>query len=150
MAVCDRVIVYFVKDKGGITLHEFTGHELNPDIHDMKKLDIVVIQAVLDELQEEKKNKRKIKIATPNTFIIAERVNTEEPDINTIPLLDKAILKSEGTTFKILQEGKVANLHAMIVLNNVKIIPFSNPDIHMDMESFAIYTDHIMGITLTD
>lgn len=131
-------------------MYEFTGHELNPELHDMKKLDIVVIQAVLDELQKENSHKRKIKIATPNSFIIAERINTEEPDINNIPLLDKAILKSEDTTFKLMQEGKVANLHAMIVLNNVKIIPFSSPDIQMECESFAIYTDHIMGITLTD
>ncbi len=131
-------------------MHEFTGHELNPELLDMKKLDIVVIQAELDELQKENNSKRKIKIATQNSFIIAERINIEEPDINNIPLLDKAILKSEDTTFKLMQEGKVTNLHAMIVLNNVKIIPFSNPDIQLEIESFAIYTDHIMGITLTD
>ncbi|MEI5907953.1 hypothetical protein WAK64_12895 [Bacillus spongiae] len=130
-------------------MHEITGHELN-NVHDMKKLDIVILQAVLDELQKESEQKRKIKIATSNSYIIAERINTEEPDINTVPLLDKAILKSEDTIFKMMQEGSVLNLKGMIVLNNVKIIPFANPDMEMDCESFAIYTDHIMGITLTE
>lgn len=35
-----------------------TGHELN-QYQDMKKLDIVVIQAMLDELQKGKENKGK-------------------------------------------------------------------------------------------
>ncbi|RIW28693.1 hypothetical protein D3H55_21195 [Bacillus salacetis] len=131
-------------------MQEFTGHELNPEQHDMKKLDIVVIQAVLDELQKEENHKRKIKIATANAFIVAERISIDEPDIDTIPLLSKAILKSEDTTFKLMQEGKVANLHAMIVLNNVEIIPFSNPGITLESDCFAIYTDHIMGLSLTD
>ncbi|WP_421385304.1 hypothetical protein ACOJQI_11230 [Bacillus salacetis] len=130
-------------------MHEFTGHELS-NLIDMKKLDIVVIQAELDELQKESKNKRKIKIATSNAFIIADRINTEEPDINNIPLLNKAILKSEDTTLKMMQEGNVVNQHAMIVLNKVKIIPFSNPEVQMESESFSIYTDHIMGISLSD
>ncbi|EDL66681.1 hypothetical protein [Bacillus sp. SG-1] len=131
-------------------MQEITGNDLNPNFHDMKKLDLIVLQAELDELQQESTHKRKIKIATSNSFIIAERINTEEPDIYKVPLLDKAILKSEDTTLKTMQEGSVVNLHAMIVLNNVKIMPFSNPDVEMECESFAIYTDHIMGITLTD
>ncbi len=132
-----------------MNLFTITGHELS-SLHDMKKLDIVVIQAILDELQKNSDHKRKIKIATSNCFIIADRINTEEPDIDNNPLLDQAILKSEDTTLKIMQDGKVANLHAMIVLNNVKIIPLANPEKEIECETFALYTDHIMGITLTE
>ncbi|RWZ58542.1 hypothetical protein EQV77_06135 [Halobacillus fulvus] len=130
-------------------MHTFTGHKLN-HLHDMKKLDLVVLQAELDELQKNNEKKRKIKIATPNSFIIADRIDTDAPDEQRLPLLDKALLKSEDTTLKMLAEGNVVNVHAMIVLNDVKIIPFSNPDLNMEYESFALYTDHIMGITLSD
>ncbi|MFD2681885.1 hypothetical protein [Bacillus seohaeanensis] len=126
-----------------------TGHELNT-IHDMKKLSIVVTQAVLDELQEATKHKRKIRIVTSNSFIVADKISTQEPDKDNMPLLDRALLESEETTFRIMENGNIVNVYAMIILHNVKIVPFANPDKPIESESFAIFTDHIMGITLTD
>lgn len=74
-----------------------TGHELN-QYQDMKKLDIVVIQAILDELQKEKENKRKIIILTSNCYIVTEKINITEPDKEKLPLLDRAVLESEEVT----------------------------------------------------
>jgi len=125
-----------------------TGHELN-QYQDMKKLDIVVIQAILDELQKEKENKRKIIILTSNYYIVTEKINITEPDKEKLPLLDRAVLESEEVTFR-MDNQKFVNMTGMIVLNNVEIIPFTHPDKVMKKESFILYTDHIMGITLSE
>ena len=125
-----------------------TGHELN-QYQDMKKLDIVVIQAILDELQKEKENKRKIIILTSNCYIVTEKINITEPDKEKLPLLDRAVLESEEVTFR-MDNQKFVNMTGMIVLNNVEIIPFTHPDKVMKKESFILYTDHIMGITLSE
>lgn len=116
----------------------------------MKKISIVVAQAIVDELQNEVKEKRKIQITTSSSLIIADKINTQEPNITSLPLLDLAILKSEDVTFPLIKDSNVTNIYGMIVLNNVKIIPFANPDNIIEVESFALFTDHIMGFCLTE
>ena len=64
-------------------------------------------------------------------------------------LLDKALLQSEDTIFPIMNEGNVTNMFGMIILSNVKIVPFANPDNVIEYESYALYADHIMGFGLT-
>ncbi|MYL64290.1 hypothetical protein GLW07_13105 [Bacillus hwajinpoensis] len=128
---------------------EFTGHELNP-AHDMKKLSIVTAQCLVEEMQDGMEEQRKIQITTSNSLIIADKINTEEPNENKMTLLDKALLQSEDTIFPIMNEGNVSNMFGMIVLSNVKIVPFANPDNVIKYESYALYTDHIMGFGLTD
>lgn len=125
-----------------------TGHELN-QYQDMKKLDIVVIQAMLNELQKEKVNKRKVIILTSNCYIVTDKINTEEPDKGKLPLLDRAVLESEEIIFR-MDNQKFINMTGMIVLNNVEIIPFTHPDKVMKKESFILFTDQIMGITLSE
>lgn len=49
-----------------------------------------------------------------------------------------------------MNDQKFVNMTGMIVLNNVEIIPFTQPDKVMKKESFILYTDHIMGITLSE
>ena len=128
---------------------EFTGHELNPG-HDMKKLDIVTAQCLIEEMQGGIEDQRKIQITTSNSLIIADKINTEEPNESKMTLLDKALLQSEDTIFPIMNEGNVTNMFGMIVLSNVKIIPFANPDNVIEYDSYALYTDHIMGFGLTE
>ncbi|MEK3975074.1 MULTISPECIES: hypothetical protein [unclassified Psychrobacillus] len=125
-----------------------TGHELN-QYQDMKKLDIVVIQAMLNELQKEKVNKRKVIILTSNCYIVTDKINTEEPDKGKLPLLDRAVLESEEIIFR-MDNQKFINMTGMILLNNVEIIPFTHPDKVMKKESFILFTDQIMGITLSE
>jgi predicted nucleic acid-binding protein len=125
------------------------GHELSK-VHDMKKLPIFLAQCLVEELQEGVEEKRKIQITTSNALIIADKLNTEEPNENKMTLLDKAILKSEDTMFPLINEGSVTNFYGMLVLSNVKIVPFANPDNIIEYESYALYTDHIMGFGLTE
>ena len=127
----------------------FKGHELN-SIHDMKKLSIVVTQALVEELQNKVEEKRKVQITTSNSLIIAHKINTHEPNNTKLPLLDLAILKSEDTTFPLIKDGNVTNIYGMIILNNVKIVPFANPNNVIELESYALFTDHIMGFCLTE
>ena len=117
----------------------FTGHELNP-MHDMKKLAIVTTQIIVDELQNEVDQKRKVQITTSSSLIIADKINTQEPNLTNMPLLDLALMK----------DGKVTNQSGIIVLNNVKIVPFANADNVIELESYALFTDHTMGFCLTD
>ncbi|MEK4520955.1 hypothetical protein MKX96_04865 [Psychrobacillus sp. FSL W7-1493] len=125
-----------------------TGHEMN-QYQDMKKLDIVIIQAMLNELQKEKEKKRKIIIVTSSSYIVTEKINTEEPDKKKLPLLERAVLESEEVTFR-MENQKFINMTGMIVLNDVEIIPFTHPDKVMKKESFILFTDHILGITLSE
>ena len=127
----------------------FTGHELNP-MHDMKKLSIVTTQIIADELQKEVDQKRKVQITTSSSLIIADKINTQEPNLTNLPLLDLALLKSEDTIFPLMKDNKVTNQSGIIVLNNVKIVPFANPDNVIELESYALFTDHIMGFYLTE
>ena len=127
----------------------FTGHELNP-MYDMKKLSIVTTQIIADELQKEVDQKRKVQITTSSSLIIADKINTQEPNLTNLPLLDLALLKSEDTIFPLMKENKVTNQSGIIVLNNVKIVPFANPDNVIELESYALFTDHIMGFCLTE
>lgn len=125
------------------------GHELN-SVHDMKKLSIVVAQVHLDELQKDMKKKRSIQITTSSALIIAKKISTQAPDIESLPLLDLAILQSEDTIFPLIKDSNVTNLAGMIVLNDVKIVPLANPENVIECESYAVFSDHIMGFSLTD
>ena len=125
-----------------------TGHELN-QYQDVKKLDIVVIQAMLNELQKDKENKRKIILYTSNFYITANAINTMQPDKEKLPLLDRAVLESEEVTFR-MNDQKLINMTGMLVLNNVEITPFTDPDKVIKKESFILFTDHILGFSLTD
>ena len=127
----------------------FTGHELN-SIHDMKKLSIVVTQALVEELQNGVDEKRKVQITTSNSLIIADKINTQDPKNGNLPLLDSALLKSEVITFPLIKDSNVTNIYGMMVLNNVKIVPFANPNNVIELESYALFTDHIMGFCLTE
>ncbi len=127
----------------------FTGHEQNP-MYDMKKLSIVTTQIIADELQNEVDQKRKVQITTSSSLIVADKINTQEPNLANMPLLDLALLKSEDTLFPLMKDNKVTNQSGIIVLNNVKIIPFANPDNVIELESYALFTDHIMGFSLTE
>ena len=127
----------------------FTGHELN-SIHDMKKLSIVVTQALVEELQNGVDEKRKVQITTSNSLIIADKINSQEPNNANLPLLDMALLKSEDITFPLIKDSNVTNIYGMIVLKNVKIVPFANPINVIELESYALFTDHIMGFCLTE
>ena len=125
-----------------------TGHELN-QYQDVKKLDIVVIQAMLNELQKDKENKRKIILYTSNFYVTANAINTMEPDKEKLLLLDRAVLESEEVTFR-MDDQKLINMTGMLVLNNVEITPFTDPDKVIKKESFILFTDHILGVSLTD
>lgn len=125
------------------------GHELN-SIHDMKKLSIVIAQVHLDELQKDTEKKRSIQITTSSALIIAKKISTQSPDIENLPLLDLAILQSEDTIFPLIKDSNVTNLAGMIVLNDVKIVPLANPENVIECESYAVFSDHIMGFSLTD
>ncbi|ALS75820.1 hypothetical protein AUC31_11740 [Planococcus rifietoensis] len=125
------------------------GHELN-SVHDMKKLSIVIAQVHLEELQKDTEKKRAIQITTSSALIIAKKISTQTPDIENLPLLDSAILKSEDTIFPLIKDSNVTNISGMIVLNDVKIVPFANPENVIEYESYAVFSDHIMGFSLTD
>ncbi|MFP3322766.1 hypothetical protein R0K05_06635 [Planococcus sp. SIMBA_160] len=125
------------------------GHELN-SVHDMKKLSIVIAQVHLDELQKDTEKKRSIQITTSSALIIAKKISTQSPDIENLPLLDLAILQSEDTIFPLIKDSNVTNLAGMIVLNDVKIVPLANPENVIECESYAVFSDHIMGFSLTD
>ena len=125
-----------------------TGHELN-QYQDLKKLDIVVIQAMLNELQKDKERNRKIILYTSSFYITANAINTMEPDKEKLPLLDRAVLESEEVTFR-MDDQKLINMTGMLVLNNVEVTPFTNPDKVIKKESFILFTDHILGVSLTD
>ncbi|WLR42204.1 hypothetical protein LC087_15895 [Bacillus carboniphilus] len=70
-----------------------SGHELNT-LHDMKKLTIVITQAILDQLQEGIEKGRKIQIYTSNTLLVADRIETKEPEKESSSLLYNALLES--------------------------------------------------------
>lgn len=125
------------------------GHELN-SVHDMKKLSIVIAQVHLDELQKDTEKKRSIQITTSSALIIAKKISTQSPDIENLPLLDLAILQSEDTIFPLIKDSNVTKLAGMIVLNDVKIVPLANPENVIECESYAVFSDHIMGFSLTD
>lgn len=125
------------------------GHELN-SVHDMKKLSIVIAQVHLDELQKDTEKKRSIQITTSSALIIAKKISTQSPDIENLPLLDLAIFQSEDTIFPLIKDSNVTNLAGMIVLNDVKIVPLANPENVIECESYAVFSDHIMGFSLTD
>lgn len=125
------------------------GHELN-SVHDMKKLSIVIAQVHLDELQKDTEKKRSIQITTSSALIIAKKISTQSPDIENLPLLDLAILQSEDTIFPLIKDSNVTNFAGMIVLNDVKIVPLANPENVIECESYAVFSDHIMGFSLTD
>lgn len=119
-------------------------------MHDMKKLSIVTTQIIADELQNKVEQKRRVQITTSSSLIVADKINTQEPNLANLPLLDLALLKSEDTIFPLMKDNKVTNQSGIIVLNNVKIVPFANPDNVIELESYALFTDHIMGFSLTE
>ena len=122
------------------------GHELSK-IHDMKKLILMLSQKCLDELQKED---RKIQITTSHCLIIADKLHMNEPDMDNLTLLERSVLESEDTLFPLINEGNVTNLSGMILLRNVKIIPFAAPDKVLEIDSYALYTDHIMGFSIAE
>lgn len=122
------------------------GHELNK-IYDMKKLTLMLSQKCLDELQKEE---RKIQITTSHCLIIADKLHMNEPDMDNLTLLERSVLESEDTLFPLINEGNVTNLSGMILLRNVKIIPFAAPDKVLEIDSYALYTDHIMGFSIAE
>lgn len=61
-----------------------------------------------------------------------------------------ALFKSEDTLFPLIKDGNVTNIFGVIVLHNVKIVPFANPDNVIECESYFLFTDHIMGFSLTE
>lgn len=122
------------------------GHELSK-IHDMKKLMVMLSQKCLDELQKED---RKIQITTSHCLIIADKLHMNEPDMDNLTLLERSVLESEDTLFPLINEGNVTNLSGMILLRNVKIIPFAAPDKVLEIDSYALYTDHIMGFSIAE
>jgi hypothetical protein len=124
----------------------FKGHELSK-IHDMKKLMLMLSQKCLDELQKED---RKIQITTSHCLIIADKLHMNEPDMDNLTLLERSVLESEDTLFPLINEGNVTNLSGMILLRNVKIIPFAAPDKVLEIDSYALYTDHIMGFSIAE
>lgn len=128
-------------------MHTVSGHELNTG-YDAKKLTLVLTQATLDELHKE--GDKKIQITTSHCLIIADKINTKEPIKDELTLLEQAILESEDSLFTIINEGNTTNLYGMILLRNVKIIPFASPDKVIELESYALYTDHIMGFSIAD
>lgn len=128
-------------------MHTVSGHELNTG-YDAKKLTLVLTQATLDELHKE--GDKKIQITTSHCLIIADKINTKEPIKDELTLLEQAILESEDSLFTIINEGNTTNLYGMILLRNVKIIPFASPDKVIEIESYALYTDHIMGFSIAD
>ena len=116
-------------------------------IHDMKKLMLMLSQKCLDELQKED---RKIQITTSHCLIIADKLHMNEPDMDNLTLLERSVLESEDTLFPLINEGNVTNLSGMILLRNVKIIPFAAPDKVLEIDSYALYTDHIMGFSIAE
>ncbi len=122
------------------------GHELSK-IYDMKKLMLLLSQKCLDELQKED---RKIQITTSHCLIIADKLHMNEPDMDNLTLLERSVLESEDTLFPLINEGNVTNLSGMILLRSVKIIPFAAPDKVLEIDSYALYTDHIMGFSIAE
>jgi hypothetical protein len=133
--------------KGGNIMHSVSGHEMNT-VHDLKKLTLLLTQATLDELHKE--GNKKIQITTSHCLIIADKINTQEPIKDEMTLLEQSILEAEDTLHSIINEGNITNLYGMILLRNVKIIPFASPDKVVELESYALYMDHIMGFSITD
>ena len=123
------------------------GHELSK-IHDMKKLMLMLSQACLDELQKE--GDKKIQITTSHCLIIADKLHMNEPDADNLTLLERSVWEAEDSFFPIINEGNVTNLSGMILLRNVKIIPFAAPDKIIEIDSYALYTDHIMGFSIAE
>ena len=123
------------------------GHELSK-IHDMKKLMLMLSQACLDELQKE--GDKKIQITTSHCLIIADKLHMNEPDADDLTLLERSVWEAEDSFFPIINEGNVTNLSGMILLRNVKIIPFAAPDKVIEIDSYALYTDHIMGFSIAE
>ena len=123
------------------------GHELSK-IHDMKKLMLMLSQACLDELQKE--GDKKIQITTSHCLIIADKLRMNEPDADDLTLLERSVWEAEDSLFPIINEGNVTNLSGMILLRNVKIIPFAAPDKIIEIDSYALYTDHIMGFSIAE
>ena len=123
------------------------GHELSK-IHDMKKLMLMLSQACLDELQKE--GDKKIQITTSHCLIIADKLHMNEPDSDNLTLLERSVWEAEDSFFPIINEGNVTNLSGMILLRNVKIIPFAAPDKVIEIDSYALYTDHIMGFSIAE
>mgnify|MGYP003469266312 CR=1 FL=1 len=125
------------------------GHELSK-IHDMKKLMLMLMlsQACLDELQKE--GDKKIQITTSHCLIIADKLHMNEPDADDLTLLERSVWEAEDSLFPIINEGNVTNLSGMILLRNVKIIPFAAPDKIIEIDSYALYTDHIMGFSIAE
>ena len=121
------------------------GHELSK-IHDMKKLMLMLSQACLDELQNE--GDKKIQITTSHCLIIADKLHMNEPDADDLTLLERSVWEAEDSLFPIINEGNVTNLSGMILLRNVKIIPFAAPDKIIEIDSYALYTGHIMGFSI--
>ncbi|WP_455675392.1 hypothetical protein [Pradoshia sp.] len=127
--------------------HELKGHELNM-VYDMKALMLKLSQACLDELPKE--GDKKIQITTSHCSIIADKLHMNEPDMDKLTLLERSILEEEDTFFPLMNEGKVNNLSGMLLLRNVKIIPFAAPDKVIEIDSYALYTDHIMGFSVVE
>lgn len=123
------------------------GHELNT-YHDMKKLTILLSQVCLDELNKD--GDMRIQITTAHCRIIADKLHMNAPVMDDLTLLERSILKSEDTLFPIMNEGNVTNISGMILLRNVRIIPFAAPDNVIEIDSYALFTDHIMGFSIVD
>ncbi len=130
-----------------MVMHTVSGHEMNPG-YDAKKLILVLTQATLDELHKD--GDKKIQITTSHCLIIADKISTKEPVKDELTLLEQAILESEDSFFTIINENNTNNLYGMILLRNVKIIPFASPENVIELESYALFADHIMGFSIAD
>ena len=102
----------------------------------------------MDELQKERD--KKIQITTSHCLIIADKLHMNEPDVDNLTLLERSVWEAEDSFFPIINEGNVTNLSGMILLRNVKIIPFAAPDKIIKIDSYALYTDHIMGFSIAE
>ncbi|MBM7691059.1 hypothetical protein JOC77_000464 [Peribacillus deserti] len=125
------------------------GSELNTAL-DFKKLTIIQLQIVLDELQNQQPEERKkLKILTAGSMIEAE-IRTHEPEEReTEKPLSKALIQSEKKPLLDITSKEMINVHANLYLKNVTLTPFSDPRSSVQLDEFVLFTDHILGITLT-
>ncbi|PLT30474.1 hypothetical protein [Peribacillus deserti] len=114
---------------------------------DFKKLTVVQLQIILDELQQNQSPKKKLEILTATSIIKGEIRAYEPEEMEKEPILSQALMKSEKEPLLDISTRELINIHACLYLKNVKIQPIASPDTSIHLEELVLFTDHIQGIT---
>ncbi|SDM46753.1 hypothetical protein [Sediminibacillus halophilus] len=124
------------------------GEELSEAV-DFKKLSIVELQIKFEQLKNKYPKKKKIIFVTQSATIEADFQMQLAENLEEEPILGRALQEYELSPEIDITDKIILNSSACIYLRNVKLTPLTTPNSPIYLEEFILFTDHLLGLTIT-